>query len=202
MPFDIELSNILKELRTLSTKRILLITVIVVPTLLVWLFSTSINTCIQDWLSDNQELVQVSDLDHAVRRLNSILVEFHADAVLLYVYQPSGPVKQYKERVYSASIDYVPEEYNTIIQLSASPIALADYMTKNYSIATPTTKHVISRELAGHDIAIAYMLPVYDTEHVVIADVIVMYKTIPICVNIDQLYNRAQLFMYDIILKK
>lgn len=189
------ITTLLGKFNSTSIKRLIIYALLIYPIVILRTYHDEISML----LTFPNKTVKIMDVAAVQDKCFLMKTKHHAEAVMLYVYQPSGKNKIYKERmIFSAGSIYTPLPSSRILQLSANSRVLEDLKKQNYSYITLTSGHQESAILQLYNLKKAYITSIRDVvSDQIIAEVVWVFKDdIPIDVN--ELIMEGQIFTYYI----
>jgi hypothetical protein len=183
--------TLLEKLNNTPLKRVLIYFALAYPIATVYFFKDEVKLL----LFNHDEMVTISDIAIAQKKCFDLRTKYHAETVMLYVYQPVGSNKTHKERmVFSTGSYYQPIPSMQNVNLYSRGRILEDLRKQNYVIITPTSKHEESSILITYDLAKYIITPVIDqSTGMAIGEVIWLFKT-DIPIDIDAMITDSQAF--------
>lgn len=187
--------QLLAKLNSTSFKRLILYAILLYPIVILRTYHKEISLL----LSFPNSTVKLVDIAAVQDKCFLMKTKRHAEAVLLYVYQPAGKNKSYKERtVFSTGNIYVPLPTSQTLQLSVTSRILEDLNKQNYSFVTSSSGHQESSILQLYNLKKAYITAVKDNvSGQIIAEVVWIFKD-DIPINVEELIREGQIFSYYI----
>lgn len=178
-----------------TLKRLIIYFILSYPIFVMYFFKDEVKLLISSYQS-NVELLNLAD---AQQRCFTLRNKYGAEAVLLYVYQPSGPNKSYKERmIFSSGEKYIPLESMKMINLYSRSRILEELKQNSYSLITQTSGHQESSILKSYNLNKEYIIPLVEpTSKELIGEVIWVFET-DIDINVADLIVESQIFSYNI----
>lgn len=177
-------------------KRIIIYCALLTPIYIVTTFRNEISFL----LTPTSKNVVVENLADAQNKCYSLRIKYDAEAVLVYIYQPSGREKSYKERMFFSSENYKPISSMKMVNLFSRADIITDLKKKGYCEITQKSNHYESSILTHSKLSVAYITPIYDNvTNEMIGEVAWLFKEQPTKLNVETLRIESQIFSYDII---
>lgn len=184
------------RLNATSLKRLAIYALLAYPIVVMYFYQTEIKLLL---LPTSQSL-KIENIANVQERCYQLRQHHQAEAVILYLYQPAGKNKTYKERiVFSTGNVYTPLPSMKIMQLFSASSILADLREDDLSIITKTSKHQYSPILSDSRLSKAYVTPIRDKDNnELVGEILWVFKN-DIPINTNELISESQIFAYDII---
>lgn len=141
-----------------------------------------------------EEKVIVRDVNDLVKKTHELKDRFDATAVLVFIYQPKGDEKLYKERVcYSGDSRNVFYDL-TEMRLIHYPKLLGDLNNNTYVKITQSSNHGMSKLLSAYNVGVTYIVPIKNDYGLLTAEVMVVFDNEINNENLKNLINSTELY--------
>lgn len=191
------LVSLIEKLTSISTQRLLIFALLIYPIILIVTYKEEVLLIITAKSASTN--VQFSNLPDVQYRCVDLRKKYGAEAVMIYLYQPSSIRKNYKERVViSTSEYYVPIKAEQNIQLSSRSRIIEELKTNNSAFITDSSGHHESAIVRAFKLDHILITPIKDivTEQI-IGEVVWVFRN-PHEIDLDTFVQEGQIFAYDI----
>lgn len=188
-------SEILHSLNKTSIQRIVIYTVIIYPSIVLFVYKDEIKLLI----SAQKSVIEMSNVATAQERCFNLRKSYNAEAVIVYLYQPNHKLKTYKERtVFSTSKYYTPPESMKKVNLASQSRLLEELRTSNVAVITRDSNHQNSALVVAYQLDKMVVTPIRDNFNgQIIGEVLWVFKDV-VDVDYNTLYQEGQVFTYSI----
>lgn len=189
MNFSI-ITDIINGVKEMPIKKIIVVFICIYPIFTAIYFKDEL-TLMFDY--NVEKRVEVRDVDNLVKKTHELKDRFNASAVLVFIYQPKGDEKSYKERVcYSGDSRLIFSDLNKM-RLIHYPKLLNDLNKNTYIKVTKMSDYKLSKLLFAYDTDVLYVIPIKNDYGLLIAEVMVVFDNELSNENLNDLINYVEL---------
>jgi len=184
-------TDILNGVKDMPIKKIIVVFICIYPIFTAIYFKDELKL-----MFDNnvEEKVVVRDVNNLVQKTHELKDRFDASAVSVYVYQPRGDEKSYKERVsYSGNSDNVFIDLKTM-NLIHYPKLLKSLNNNTYIKVTKDSEYGISKLLSAYNMGVMYIVPIRNDYGLLIAEVMFVFENDISNEELNNLINSTELY--------
>lgn len=164
--------DILNSVKEMSIKKIIVVFICIYPIFTAIYFKDELKLMFD---SKIDEKIEVRDVNNLVQKTHKLKDRFDATAVLVFIYQPSGDEKAYKERVcYSGDSRNVFYDL-TEMKLIHYPKLLKELKNNTYVKIDKESNHGLSRLISAYDVNVSYIIPITNDYGLLVAEVMVVF---------------------------
>lgn len=189
------LGLLIEKLNSTSIKRLIIYAMLVYPIAIMYFYSDEVKLL----LSSSDSVIEIQNIANVQQNCFRLREKYSAETVQLYVYQPSGKNKTYKElTVFSTTQAYTPLASTKIIQLVSRTRVIEEMKTEGYSLVTSKSGHHESSIVSSYGMTRLLIVPVKDAvTGQIIGEVNWLFKH-DTEIDVADLINDSQIFSYDI----
>ncbi|BAV39313.1 hypothetical protein BPT24_188 [Tenacibaculum phage pT24] len=179
----------LKAVKEISIKKMIILFICIYPLFTVVYFKDELSMLFKK----NVSIVEVRELNKVIRLTNNLKDEYNTSFVSVWVYQPSGDEKLYKERV-SYSGDYrnkfIDLEKVNLIQ---HPNLLNSLRNNKYIKVDKNSSFELSKLVSAYEVGVLYIIPIKNEYGLLVAEVMVAFDKELNQDKIEKLINSTEL---------
>lgn len=143
------LPKLIESLNKTSIQRLVLYAFIIFNATIFYVYRVEISLM----LSRNEQRIELTNVPSAQERCFILRQKYSAEAVIIYVYQPAGKNKSYKERIaFSTGDHFKPLSSMRNVNLFSRADIIADLNRQNYSLITAGSGHIDSSIVSSFDL--------------------------------------------------
>ena len=182
------LTDILTSIKDMSIKKIIVVFICIYPLFASFYFKDELKLM---FVSSDIK-VEVSNVNKLVQTTHNIKDKFKATSVLVFLYQPSGDVKKYKER-----ICFSGDSRNVFFELTKEdlirhPKLLNDVNHNDYVLVNSVSNHTLSKLMSVYNV-VAYIIPIRNDYGLITAEVMVVFDNEISNLMLNELINSTEL---------
>lgn len=188
------LGLLIEKLNSTSIKRLLIYAMLVYPLAIMYFYGNELKLALLS-ADDKTEITNIAEAQQNCFRLRQ---KYGAETVQLYVYQPAGKHKTWKELSVFSTISYAPLASTKTIQLVSRTRVLEELRTQGWSLITVKSGHHESAIVSSFNMTKLLIIPIKDdVTGQIIGEVHWLFKNDD-KIQINDLINDSQIFSYDI----
>lgn len=188
------LPTLLESLNKTPIRRVIVYMMLLFPVFVVTTYREEIGYL----LAPVNKNVAINNIAEAQERCFRLRHKYNVEAVLVYIYQPAGKNKNYKERIVFSTETYKPMSSMKVINLFSRSNITHDLNTKGYCIITSLSGHAESAIIAYSKLTNAIITPIKDNDtNELIGEVAWLFQETTE-EKIETIISEGQIFAHDL----
>ena len=188
------LPRLLEILNKTSMQRLLIYVFVILQLTIVLTYKNEISLIL---MSNSEHKVEITNIPEAQERCFKLRQKHNAEAVIVYVYQPSGKNKSYKERVVFSTGDYYkPLSSMKNVNLFSRADVISTLNKKEYCVITSSSGHVDSSIISSYELDSAIITSIRSKDsNEIVGEVIWIFQQ-PYTGTFETLIVESQIFSH------
>lgn len=168
-----QIPKIFEVLNKTPLKRIIIYVALIFPIYVVHTYKDEFSLL----MTNNEKNVVLKNISEVQEKCFTLRNKYNAEAVIVYLYQPSGKNKTYKERVVFSTNEYKPMSSMKIINLFSRANIIADLNKIDYCLVTSNSNHNESTIIASFELSMGVITSIRDNDNKqLIGEVVWLFK--------------------------